>query len=216
MNNDMTRARSWAKEILEWKGWAPSAHVLAAARLIDSLPDKYIDSEKLREITNAMQREIDDAENEKWFTNYHDSTRDWKEELEALLPSPALLAEVKMGSWANHITQGKVLIVSTAPSSTGHVQICKGHEGHSHAIFSIVKHEDLSPLGEEEPRAATTEEEYDELPVGSIIESQNPAHVWVKKEDGDWYLVTPPPGTGVVSGRLAGETRRVLREGWSA
>lgn len=196
--NDMTRARSWAKEILEWKGWAPSAHVIAAAKVIENLPDTWIDADEVREVMRWREDSPtgDDYDSEFW-------TR-----LEAILPTPLKqLVEVEMGKWVHHPEYGQVLMLSTKLTEGENVLIAREVGGTITGIATdLVSHSSLSPLAEEAKREKERFITY---------------HHWNEGNAGKhWTLPGGPYETGGMIPRTEDEQQTYLYEdrdgfGWS-
>lgn len=89
---DLDKAREWANEI-----YAPSPGCQAAVEIIQSLPDQWVDVEKVREIINKMRMDLQkgDIFDQTWEQGYDDSTTEWKRHLEALVaPKLPTLAEL--------------------------------------------------------------------------------------------------------------------------
>ena len=56
-NPDLDQAREWAKSNLDKGYFAYGGRVMAAAHVIASLPDEWIDAEKLRAVLARLDRE---------------------------------------------------------------------------------------------------------------------------------------------------------------
>ena len=67
------------------------------------------------------------------------------------------------------------------------------------------------------PRTVTTEAEYEALPEGSIVlrDKRHAGYAYTKQRDDEWQF-SDSLGTILGSADMAGVTRAVLREGWTA
>lgn len=145
--NKLDQARQWAAQAR--KGLGLTLEGEAAVEIIEAVPNEFIDVRDVREIVDLMQGEIKEAESNKWFTDYHEATQDWKDALEAILPKAAPRLEIKMGAWAMHPKHGKVLISSAYATPDGMVWVSIPAMFFEDGATTVrVQQESLSPLPE--------------------------------------------------------------------
>ena len=77
--NDLDQAREWAKSNLDKGHFAYGGRVMAAAHVIASLPDEWIDADKLREVIGRWDVLLADDD--------HEDMHGMLDELRALLPT---------------------------------------------------------------------------------------------------------------------------------
>lgn len=135
-------AREWAAGVIVDD--ATETH--AAAEVIASLPDQWVDAELVKGMafTYTLERDANAKGTVGWQRNDQVVKR-----LEALLPAPRV--EIGMGVWAMHAERGKVMIVSARPGLGEEVMVAQEIDDEdSGTILAWVKHANLSPLPEDE------------------------------------------------------------------
>lgn len=118
-NDNLEQAREWARLMMASRYEGMSPMVVAAAEIIQSLPDQWVDASTLRTLVRGWRTTADEGRSE----DYAQTLRMVADDLEQLLPFPPVtLAEIKFGGHAMHGDK-EVLICSAKANRAGKVEV---------------------------------------------------------------------------------------------
>jgi|LSQX01.1.fsa_nt_gb hypothetical protein len=212
----LAQAREWAK--YGKPGHQPET--VAAAEVINALPDEWIDADDLREALDWIDS--------KPFGDDYDG--EFYDRLRALLPAPTPRTLADLSKEERHAHVWKDVHVEGWDNPSVLVAVYKdegavlGHNWIQQWPFVEVRPlAELTPVEPtsepvtentpDHPTELTTPADYQNAPAGTVVAAEG-EEAWTKNNNGFWETF------GIISGYnnygMAGEARQVLRRGWEA
>ena len=201
--NDLDQAREWAAEITESRQTNIRPAAFAVARVIQSLPDEWIDADNLRE---ALAWRDSKPSGDDYDGEFYDRLRNL---LTPDLPDPLFLAK------ATHPYFGEGIVISKFPDEDETVRFLfqddrkwGGTDYRWVYLSALTFH---APETSNYPEFLETEEDYRNAPEGTIVAMS--AEAWTKTTENEW---SDPTGRVDDKYMSSGVRRRVLRWKWEA